>query len=773
LILLLNNAEHKKNEVKLRGQGAGLGEYESLMDSIYLVLDTLESTANDNELAMLGEVRELLAEKKTLLVGFIFNKMDAEAFDAYAKVIEQANEEEVEEDNPLAEAHVTEEVDQQEPELIGPPMKPGTKTAPPDASLPGIFRKYRQRMEDQYTAIKTGQEKEDVVKLNSLKRILTKVKTDQQASLQKLTLQELVMLQKNSQVTEKIRTIISQLEVEESMNETKAQQAVQGEITNAIALLLPLSISAIALSVLFVGLIFRDIARSSLYRKELILDKEKAEGIARAKEVFLANMSHEIRTPLTAITGYAEQLKLSGLSVEQNQWLDHVLTSSEHLLQTVNEILDYSKLEAGMVALEKVPFSTDEVTREVVALMHPKALQKGIGLSVHGEGQWVVGDPFRLRQILLNLVSNAIKFTDEGFVELEIEHEVQDLETKAIFRVHDTGIGIPVDKQEEIFENFQQADPSTTRKYGGTGLGLAICKKLVEWHGGNIGVESQPGEGATFTVTIPYVLADEALPTSKVPLAVAKNVLNGKVILVVDDDQLNRDLCRLILEKHGATVHALHDPRECLPLLESLSVDLIMTDRQMPFMDGLALAQAIRKLPAYASTPVVLFTANTTGLEGEAYKNLGITAHLLKPFRESELLELAGKLLGFSEEGIAEVMPATALPFAMYFDKDEATQYAVVTSFASQVRREAEELATALSQDDDSRVRQIAHKLSNGFGLFGFEKACAMVRELETGHTGLEDARGHLARELLHAIEKDIIPSLERQARQLMVRPKT
>jgi signal transduction histidine kinase/HPt (histidine-containing phosphotransfer) domain-containing protein/AmiR/NasT family two-component response regulator len=461
----------------------------------------------------------------------------------------------------------------------------------------------------------------------------------------KLTRRETKLAITSSEIKEQFYNLITKIENEISVLVKEKAYAADKLAAKTYIGLAMFSVSGTFLAILVMFIIVRYVRKTHTYQIALQSSKDESEKLARTKELFMANMSHEIRTPVTAISGFTEQLLHEPLDENTTRSLRIIKSSSDHLANIINDILDFSKLQNGRLSLEKVHFPLKQIYEDVFTLFEKQAISNNTSFSYSispDTPNVLVGDPYRLKQILINLVSNSVKFTKNGEVHFGagcIKKEAEEMQL--VIEVVDTGIGIEESKINYIFEDFTQEEMSTTRKYGGTGLGLSIVKRLIELYNGTIQCISRKNEGTRIICHIPFLTGDEKMIRKDVepPLYIPEEI-RGLKILIVDDEEYNRLLFKTILERWKVRHHEVFDGMAALELLKTERYDLLFMDARMPGIDGLKATEFIRNEMKITKSdmPVICISAATIKDDWEKYQKAGMNAFLPKPFTEEMLL---------------------------------------------------------------------------------------------------------------------------------------
>lgn len=587
--------------------------------------------------------------------------------------------------------------------------------------------------------------------LAEVENIILGLEKDQRAENKRLLTEELALIHANSLFISQLLGILHDVEADEvaqmHANNDQAGQLVTQSIWRISLLLIIFFLGA----ALLVYLIWLDVARSNYYKLQLEKARDEAEELSQIKQRFLANMSHEIRTPLQSIIGFAEQLKQDKKA--NAEAVAAINTSSEHLLHIVNEVLDYSRISSGSFVLSKESFDLLPLVKDVAAALAIQAKRKGLSLIVDVEFASDItlnGDPFRLRQILYNLLGNAVKFTSKGSVRFNVRTSDQGNFTLCTFEVKDTGIGIRQEDINRIFNQFEQANTSITKQYGGTGLGLTIAKSLIDAQQGSLKVSSEPGQGSVFTVSIPFETSTKREAKLQLPAPEGDTEFNGKV-LVVDDDLMILRLCSVVLAKYDIRYTTFSDARQLLHEEMDADVTHILMDIRMPEINGIELCHALREVYP-ESIKFIALTAHVFPQEHQELLKEGFDMVMLKPFREQELISLFGlSSAAFPEVSSHVEMDLTVLK--MMTQGDEALLQSILIQFVDETESDIDRIKSYIQDNKRDSVREIVHKLAGRTGQMGSISVSNMFREIEN-HLAAGDQLSNVAPALELAVNK-------------------
>lgn len=553
--------------------------------------------------------------------------------------------------------------------------------------------------------------------VQKLSDAITSKEADRLLQRSKLINRQMQLNRSGGLLINRVLGMLQQLEDEElflaNRNISEATDLVNSGINRMTIILLAFVIGSVLLGFLFFG----DLAKSNRYRKELIAAKEEAEQLEQVKHRFLANMSHELRTPLQAIVGLAEQSKLKG-SADQKD-IDTIYSSSRHLLQTVNEVLDYSRIVSGKFSIESRSFNMDEVLQETISIISAKTSEKNLRFDTYMESSYgnYMGDAFRLKQVLFNLLGNAVKFTEQGNVSLTVTTKEFNNRTLFSFKIKDTGIGISEEDLQRIFHQFEQGDISYLQNHEGTGLGLSIAKSLVEMQKGTLHVESTQGKGSEFTISISYAPAKkDVLPHA------ADIILRKDCVWFIDDDSVILNLCSAIMSKYDIEHRTFSSVAEVLNTPVDERVKTIFIDMRMPEMNGLELCRRLREKPAKEVT-IIALTAQALEEDREMILQHGFNDVLTKPFLEKDLLACLSIPASTGEYDLSL--------FEKMTDGNEELMMHVVAAFETETLKDTELIKKGIADENAPQVAEALHKLAGRFAQMGIKYTAQKLRSFE------------------------------------------
>ncbi|WP_449038713.1 ATP-binding response regulator [Parabacteroides goldsteinii] len=547
----------------------------------------------------------------------------------------------------------------------------------------------------------------------------------------------------NSIVTRKINQILRDIEEEEVNASLERMQNKQKILRETSLLIAGIAIVSVVIVIIFIFMITRDISKSKYYRMQLEKAKQYAEDLLHSREKMMLTISHDIRAPLSSIIGYIDLLLRRHPDERQQYYLDNMSGSASHILSLVNDLLDFHRLESGKMEIQRVAFSVSALFNEIFTSFRPIAESKDLtfvlNLKEEGTEKLYIGDPIRIRQIVGNLLSNALKFTREGRVVMVVSiNALADNSSLLNVLVSDSGPGIPPEEQERIFGEFTRL--SATEKAEGFGLGLSITRKMTVLMGGNLSLKSVVGQGCDFTIELPLTVADvqvlpaaeeEAVSEPELPSFVGRDVY----CLLVDDDPLQLALTEEYLRQNHVEVSSCTDPFSVVALLQKTSFDAVITDIQMPGMDGYQLLESIRNsgIPGTENLPVIALSASVEN-EHDHYLESGFTGFLNKPFTARQLITLLNKLLS------TELLVTSDFNFdslTAFAGEDKEASASILKTFVEETTKSNVLLEGTLQDDDREQSAKISHKMVPLFTMLGATSLVEKLRVIEKNATTL------------------------------------
>ncbi|HSP12172.1 MAG TPA: ATP-binding protein [Salegentibacter sp.] len=587
--------------------------------------------------------------------------------------------------------------------------------------------------------------------IGSVKNVLSDLEVANQEFRSQIIQKENELLDNDLILNQQLRSLLATIEQEERVASLNRAESSRNMLKDTSLIMIGAGSVSIIIILVFLILILKDVSRSQRYRMQLEEAKNFAESLLKSREQFMAAITHDLRSPLNTLIGYTDLMEKTGLNNKQNHYLTHVKKSSDFILRLVNDLLDLSKLEAGKMLVEKLPFNPKKLIEDSVHNSLPGEITKNVKIIIEPDPETdvqVLSDPFRIKQIIANLVTNAYKFTHEGEIKVttKLKKEIEDSYT-LIISVKDTGIGISKEKQEEIFEEFSQENSKIEKQYGGTGLGLTITRSLTDLLKGKLELISAPGEGSEFIIYIPVVKLEKqeqkiSAPEKHTP---PPGLLANKKALIVDDEPSQLALTQELVKSIGLNCESSLNGYDALNKLKSGKFDLVLTDIQMPRMDGLELISQIKEDPEIKDIPVIAISGRTT-LEPDFYTRAGFAKSLIKPYKPQELLNSIAEIFQVRVES-NNYLPPSKRPGTEYdleeiyqfSGGDENAMHIIINAFLESSEKNLEVLEDAFKKQEKEKMASVAHKMLPMFRQMKADSIAEKLKKIEA-YNDLEEA---------------------------------
>lgn len=752
----INNSNKRFKDLIARGNQQSLKQFQQKTKILLLLTDSLKmiSGNNLNQQLLIDSIANLFRERNEKLINFYKYKQLINKADPYEEEIENLTEL-LMIDSSKPEMIINKETENIKSARIDTinvePKKKNllTKLFPPKKKIETVI------IEEEATyfvsdTVFRPKENTGYIKAQELLKNISKTQQDNNFLLQK---RENEINKFETTFTEKVTYLISTIESDLNEQTSNTQQAASESLSRSIRQINIIFLALLITTIILLSLILIDITKSKKYKLLLEQAKDEAENQSKAKEVFLSNMSHELRTPLQSIIGYSEQLLKNENKTENSNYTQAIKQSSEHLLNVVNEVLEFSSINSGKFTFEKTNFDLKKVIEDVINIVSLPTKQKGLIFEISGLPKkpiFINGDAFRLKQILLNLLGNAIKYTQTGTVTLQVT--IREMNDKILpeFNILDTGPGIPYPFQHKIFEHFEQVSSNMEQRRSGTGLGLAITKALISGQGGNIKLKSTPGKGSQFTFVIPYNPADIETPHNPIKEDALHSPFEGEVWLV-DDDNMILQLCSIILTKYNINHTCFTTANDMLNATKENIPTAAIMDIRMPGKSGIELCKELR-LKYGNKVQTIAITAHALQSEKEEMLACGFNEILTKPFKEVELISLLKNLQPIVSE--KEMNKHTDLSSIKKFSDslDEEERKLIFDQFFKDSKKDINQIQEYLMHKNTNEIAAIAHRLAGRSAQVGAKEIGRKFREIELSIR--DNEKKFLEKELISAISE-------------------
>ncbi|MFW0739033.1 hybrid sensor histidine kinase/response regulator [Flavobacterium sp. T12S277] len=589
----------------------------------------------------------------------------------------------------------------------------------------------------------------DSILANS-KKLLSNVKLKAEKKKESLNFEENKLLKNEIAISDQLRKVLRIIEREIIINSIKNNSLKEKSLKKVNEIVTASAIIGLVLTLFFSILIVSDYSKSQVYKKKLEIANFKTKNLLKSREQLISTVSHDLKTPLSTIVGYSELLGNSDVNTKQSYFIKNIKNSSEYITQLVQDLLDFSQIEAGKITIEKVPFLLPEVIDEVAKSIQTVYKQKNIDLIINVDDKLstrIVGDPFRLKQILSNIIGNAYKFTEEGFI--KISAYITENNDFFVVSIQDSGIGIEKGNQQLVFEEFAQANENIEKKYGGTGLGLSICQKIISILGGNLRLESTFGKGSTFQIQLP-LLFDHS---QNIPVEKKKPIIlntQKQTFIVLDDDINLLNLTSGVLRQEKHEVFSFNSAEKALEAIENTPFDFIITDIQMPEMDGFMFLEKLKNsgYSTFKNQPAIALTGRTD-LDAAVYTEAGFTTVIQKPYSPKILLETIHRILEHDTLPTADINEKeetvtselyTLDTLKEFLGNDEEALKEILKSFIENSSQNLNALEIAVNEKNTAEINSIAHRMAPMFKQIQTREIGDILRVLESKTLDVSEA---------------------------------
>jgi signal transduction histidine kinase/CheY-like chemotaxis protein/HPt (histidine-containing phosphotransfer) domain-containing protein len=610
----------------------------------------------------------------------------------------------------------------------------------------GVLQKYvdylNQNIPDDSTNTLSKKASDSI--LSTSKKLLSSVKRETEKKKESLNYQENKLLKNEILISEQLRKVLRMIEREIIINSIKYNNDKEKSLKKINQIVTGAAIVGLLLTIFFSILIASDYSKTQLYKKQLEIANFKTKNLLKSREQLISTVSHDLKTPLSTIVGYTELLGNSDLNVKQSYFTKNIKNSSEYISQLVQDLLDFSQIEAGKITIDKKPLLLPEIITEVAKNIQSVYKQKNIELIIHTEeklNQRIIGDSFRLKQILSNIIGNAYKFTEEGFIKIDaiINHNGEFV----FIKIEDSGIGIEKKSQELVFEEFAQANENIEKKYGGTGLGLAISKKIATLLGGDLHLKSVFGKGSTFEIQLPLIFdttikleTEEGNKENSIT-----PVITHKTAIVIDDDSNLLGLTSEVLKQHNYTVLPFSNANDALQTIQNTPFDFIITDIQMPEIDGFTFIEKLKTTTnsQYLNQPIIALTGRAD-LTLDVYTNAGFTTVVKKPYSPKVLLQTILSLFDSSEKinhedpeiNDSDLEKGFSLnSLKSFLTNDKKALQDVINTFIKTSKENLIKLELNITERNSTEISAIAHRMAPMYKQIQASKISAILNDLE------------------------------------------